>query len=58
LNKPSKIPGRKQVVSLVIGWPEVLDYIGSRREMEEPTSVPLGLLRDRMKPLGFHMTTE
>jgi hypothetical protein len=35
LNKPSKIPESKHVASQVTGWPEILDSIGSRREMEE-----------------------
>jgi hypothetical protein len=46
------------VVSWVIGWPEIPDYIGGRMEMEECTSVPIGLLWDRMILLGSHMTTE
>jgi hypothetical protein len=32
------------------------DYIGSRRIMEEWTSVPIGSLLHRMKQLGSHMT--
>jgi hypothetical protein len=58
LKKPSKIPVRKQVVSQVIGWLENSDHVGSRREMEEWSSVPIGLLWDRMKLLGSHKTTE
>jgi hypothetical protein len=57
LNKPSKIPMRKQVAGQVIGWLEILDYIGSKREMEERNSVSTGLLWGRMKLLGSHMTT-
>jgi hypothetical protein len=46
------------VASKVIGWPEISDYIGSRREIEEWAPVLIGLPWDRMKLLGSHMTTE
>jgi hypothetical protein len=46
------------MVSQVNGWPEILGYIGSRREMEEWTSVLIGLPWDRMNPLCCHTTTE
>jgi hypothetical protein len=46
------------LASRVVGWPEISDYIGSRKEMEELTSGPIGSLWDRMKPLGSHRTTE
>jgi hypothetical protein len=36
----------------------MLDYIGSRREMEKWTSVPFGSPRNTMKLLGCHMTSE
>jgi hypothetical protein len=32
-NRLSKIPAWKQVVSWVIGWPEISDYTGSKTEM-------------------------
>jgi hypothetical protein len=48
----------KAIASQIISWLEILDYIGSMREMEESTSFPIGLPWDRMKPLGSHMTTE
>jgi hypothetical protein len=35
LNKPLKIKPLKQVASRIIGWPEISDYIGRRKEMEE-----------------------
>jgi D-alanyl-D-alanine dipeptidase len=46
------------MASIVIGWPEISGYVGSRREMEEWTSVPIGSPWDRMKPLGSHTTSE
>jgi hypothetical protein len=36
----------------------MLDYIGSRREMEEWTSVPFGSPWNTTKLQGSHMTTE
>jgi hypothetical protein len=41
-----------------MGWPEISDYIGSRREMEKWASVPIYSPWDSMKSLGSHMTTE
>jgi hypothetical protein len=54
MGAPSLTRGR------MIGWLEISEYIciGSRREMEEWTSVPIGSAWDRMKPLGSHTTTE
>jgi hypothetical protein len=46
------------VASRVISLLEILEYVGSRREMEEWTSVSIGLPWNRMKQLGFHTTTE
>jgi hypothetical protein len=46
------------VASRVIGWLEILGYIGSWREIEKRTSVPNGSPWERMKLLGSHMTTE
>jgi hypothetical protein len=46
------------VACQVFSWPEISDYIKSRREMEEWTSVPIGSLGDRMKLLASHMTTK
>jgi hypothetical protein len=45
------------MASQVIGWLEILDYVGKRREMEECNSLSTGLLWERMKLLGSHMTT-
>jgi hypothetical protein len=42
----------------VIGWAEISDYIGIRREMKGQASVPIGFPSDRMKPLDPHTTTE
>jgi hypothetical protein len=44
--------------SRVIGWPENSYYIGSGKEMEEWTSVPIGWKWKRMKLLGSHTTTK
>jgi hypothetical protein len=46
------------VASQVIGWLEILYYIGNRKEIEEWTSVPIGSPWDRMKPLCCHAPTE
>jgi hypothetical protein len=37
---------------------EIVDCVGSRKEIEEWTSVPIGSPWERMKPLGLHTTTE
>jgi hypothetical protein len=52
------MPTWKQMAIWVIGWPEISDYIGSRRESEEWNSIPIGSSWDRMKPLGSHTTTD
>jgi hypothetical protein len=49
---------REQACHFIISWPEILDYIGSRGDMEEWASVPIGSLWDGMKPLVSLMTTE
>jgi hypothetical protein len=46
------------VASQVLGWPGILDCIGSKKEMEELASVFIDLPWDRMKPLGSYMATE
>jgi hypothetical protein len=51
-NKPRKIQAWTQAARSAIGWAEISDYVGSRREMEKRTSVPIGSTWDGMKPLG------
>jgi hypothetical protein len=48
----------KAGASRIIGWPEISNYIGSRKEMEEWISIPIGWPWKRMKLLGSHTTTE
>jgi hypothetical protein len=43
------------MASQVTDWPQIPDYKGSRREIEEWTSAPIGPLWARMKLLGSHM---
>jgi hypothetical protein len=45
-------------VSRVDVWPEISDYIGSKRGLDEWISVPIGSPWDGMKQLGSHTTTE
>jgi hypothetical protein len=47
----ARYQSEKHVTSQVIDWPEILDYVGSRREMEEWTSVLIG------SPVGQNETS-